>query len=157
MCMCTGVQVPTEARGPEVIGSCEPPSGNTGSQALVPCKSSTGAFSRWAISPACIQLFPFGFLPFTHRHPHPPPRHHGRTFSLGSSVAAAHGHLALNKGSRPFPSLGVSFSPGTQSSQTFPTWAIHYLPSVFLQRFGFLSAITYITLFFFSFYLLPRL
>lgn len=72
----------------EIIGSCEPLNRNAGNQALVLCKNSTGAFSHSAISPACIHSFPIGFLPFIHCHPHPPPLHHGRTFSLGSSVAA---------------------------------------------------------------------
>lgn len=108
--MGTRVQEPTEATRTgspraEVIGSCEPPIINAGNGTRVPCRNSTGAqvpFSHWATSPACTHLL---LLTSSCHLPtatatstlHPPPLHHGRMLSSGSSVAI-HGRLVLNAG-----------------------------------------------------------
>lgn len=97
------------------------------------------------------------FLSFSHCHFHPPPLHHGRTLSSGSSVAVP-GCLVLNTGEGSvgsIPCLSECNPPPTHTHTTFPKQTIHYLSSAFLQCSGFILAITYINLFYL--HLLPRL
>lgn len=57
--MCTWMQVPVEARGFGVIGSCGPPTTGTGNQTQVPFKNGLCS-CPWAISPAHNDSFLVG-------------------------------------------------------------------------------------------------